>query len=82
MTDFSLKLSLLEPFFCLRGLAQALMGILQGLGGFGTLAQPLWNVREGHLSLSPHRKFCSPLLPRGGTGSSLCSQGPQPAPQG
>ena len=67
VTDCSLKYPLLDPIFSEGGLAETLMGILQGPGGFGGrgAAPGLRGRGEGCLLLRPHRNFCSPLLPSG-----------------
>lgn len=75
VTDCSLKYPLLDPVYSERGLAETLMGILQGPRSFGGLgvAPRMWGRGEGCLFLHPHRKFCSPLLPSGWSWL-LCSQ--------
>ena len=80
VTDFSLKLSLLDPIFP-GGVAQALMGIPQSgrLGDLGP-APGMWARGEGHLFLWSHRKLATSSS-QGGAGSSIASvlsQHPRP----
>lgn len=69
VTDCSLKYPLLDPIYSERGLAETLMGILQGPRGFGGLgvAPRMWGRGEGCLFLHPL------FSPAGGAGCSAVS---------